>query len=357
MTPLLSAPTLCYQQNNKQHATETVFNKFIIRTDNSTQAPITPSPANQLPIDCNKETPQTAKHATLVLPTPAKDHISQKIENNLRITGQPKTELRLIHTSLPCHSSCIVCTNQPTNQQNPDTCTPTNLSTQHKHSQYLSTLPKPTPCHTISHQVHKLTESTSPNRQSPIDTLTTYQIKTPPKQAICNPLSLMPSYPLQKSNPATPPSDKMMWTTPILKVQSILSPLQIPDQCAIEPTQTMIQLLWKQIEFTQTLIGCLSQMLMSHSISISPRITTQTLFNLIAKLQPNKLLTILTTPSRTTLQNILVKPTYHQYQFPSKLLGSVKPSTGVTHHHLSKVIIWSIISLTFLHSKDLQKVP
>jgi len=74
----------------------------------------------------------------------------------------------------------------------------------------------------------------------------------------------MTLYPQKKFHPATPLSDKMILLIPTLKVQSILSLLQIPDQHAIEPTQTMMQLLWKQIELTQTLIGCLSRMLMPH---------------------------------------------------------------------------------------------
>ncbi len=362
--PTISAyPTL--SKNTKQNAIKIVFKKFIIRNANSPmQAPTTPSQVDQLPVNCNKATPTTAKQTTSSIPTPTPNDIPPKIENHPRTTGQPKTEQTIIHSTPPCPSNRNIRKNLPTNQPNPNAHLPSKLNEHHRHSKYLSHLLQPTTPSTpriTSHQVHKSTESTPPNKQPPTDILTILQIETPPKQGKCNPLPTMPLYPQHKFHSDTPLSDTMTQITPTLKIQPILSP-NLPNRHAIKPPQTMMELLRKQFEITQTLIDRLSRMLLPHNVDTSTNIMSQTLFDLIAALPPNELLTMLTTPPRTTLPNILVglQPTHCWYRIPPKLSASIKTSTDTSinnHYHLSKTILWSTLSLTFLYSKDLQKVP
>jgi len=115
----------------------------------------------------------------------------------------------------------------------------------------------------------------------------------------------------------------------------------------------------KQLAFTQTLIKRMSMMIMS-SIITSLRIMQPTLFNFIIALHPNNpsTLPVSKPPSRITKDHFTIKPTNHQYQFPPKLLRYAKTSTStsITQYHLSKNLLWSILSFTFPHSKDLQKV-
>jgi len=123
-----------------------------------------------------------------------------------------------------------------------------------------------------------------------------------------------------------------------------------------------MQELKQQLALTQTLIEQLSMMIIS--IITPPRITQQTLFDLIAALHPNdpstlpgSLETHSTPPSRITADHFTVIPTNHRYQSLPKLLGYDKMSTSITQYHLPKNLLWSILTFTFPHSKDLQKVP
>jgi len=158
----------------------------------------------------------------------------------------------------------------------------------------------------------------------------------------------------------------MILIVPILAVQPILIHLQISEKCATKSTQALapsilqsplMQSLWKQLAFTHTLIKCLNRMIMLNSISTSSRIMSKNLFDLIVKLPANALLTLLTTPSRTTLHDFSVQATHHWYCFLPKFLSYVETSTSITRYLSKTTLLWSILSFTSPYSKDLLKVP
>jgi len=167
----------------------------------------------------------------------------------------------------------------------------------------------------------------------------------------------MSPYTQQKFNIAIPPSDKMLLIIFILTAQTVIFPLQITEQCTTKSTQTLLQSLQTQLAYTKTLNDHLSRIILPNSINTSPRIMSPTLFNLIAKLPANNSFTLLTTPSRITPHHLSVQPPHYRYHFSPKILSYVQMSNGSTHYYPSKMILlWSILSFTFLYSKDLQRV-
>jgi len=194
----------------------------------------------------------------------------------------------------------------------------THFQKSHSHFPALS---NPTPIRPIPEQVHKnSTKLAPPDKWLSTDTLTIHRNENPPKQATHRPFPLTHPHPQQTFNPATPLSANMTPILPVIQAQSVLFPPRIPETCQAESPQTMMQQLRKQFDITQTLITRLSRMIMSNSVDTSPSILSQNLFDLIAELPRNDPLPLLTTPSRTTLQN-QVYPTHHRYWFPQNFLG------------------------------------
>ncbi len=352
MTPPTNDQHPTPSKNNKKYATKKVFKPFNHK-DDSTKASPTSYAANLLMENGTQEIPQTSQQRTeSPSPTPDNNPTPPKIESNSQIPGKHTTDPRPFRLSPAKHLQHIIDTNPTT--QNQASRTSTNYQTHLQQSHLLPTLVNPTPPRTLINRKQKLTEPVLLDQWITTDALTIHPLQQAPRHH--PPLTPLHS-PLQ-DNSAKPHYDK---ATPNLppQVKSALPPSWIPENCITE-TNTLMQELKKQLAITHTLIDRLSMTIMPSSIITSPRTTQQTLFDLIAKLHPNDplKLQVSTPPFRITKNHRFnVKPTNHRYQFSPKLLRYVKTSTGTTQYHLSTNLLWSILSFTFPHSKDLQKVP
>jgi len=353
MIPPTNSPHPMPSKNNEKNAIETLFKKFINRTEEFTKASTTPQAVNLQMDHCTQETPKISEQTNSLAPRPAKAHTSPKLEHNMQILGKPTN-----HSSLPEHLIRTAATNLPTQPQTPSAHTLSKPQTHCQQSHSLPTLSNPkSPC-TPTNQEQKLTKPSTLDKWTPTDTPTIHPANAPSNQATRHPFPPRPLYPQNQVNTATPHSDKVTPTLPILQIESVLFPPRLLANYTFESTQTLMKLLKQQLQFTQTLIKQMSRMFLPINICTSPRLPLQTLFDLIDAHPPNDPFTLLPPPYKITANHLLpVPPTDHRHQFPSKLPRYIEKSTGITHYHLSKTLLWLILSFTFPHSKDLQKVP